>query len=316
MVTLYHKNLPTQRLVPKALMGYSKFMNKLCIFLLLFCFDLATHPRIAQVVAPYKRSVTILHIGTAQQMVVPRPGDVHILLSTDGPVQLSGVTVLAPPQLTIADLSKLAQCEHIDIVIVYDSSFIQAPPAQKVGVIMQLGQQVLLFADKTLERVVRKSSMRFISEATEKYPALYEYSSYKTMLTYARFTQRYPSQSSYLIQSTFTDKYLIKGESQTKWIHGINMVTFVMLHGVYPTTKQIKQQLRSLATRYPEHTDLVLGNMILQGTTLIPIDGTDGKRASSPRKCIQAALRAFNRPRSNPSEWLEWYTRAVYKDHK
>ena len=273
---------------------------------------------VTKVLHKYQRPVTILQLGAAEDMVQARKDDVNILLTVCAQVGVPSVTVLAPPVLTIGQLDKLAQCEHIDIVIVHDISAIKAPLTQIVGTVINLGEHMFICADYTLEKVLKKSSsLHQVVPATKERAALYYSYRQKRYLSYARFTQRHPSQRGYEVHSTYTDKSFIKeGGSATPWVHGINLVTFVMLNGVSPTDEEIKRQFLLCKKKYPDHTDLVLGNIIVQGTKLIAIDGSDARRSASLDGCINAAVTMFDKAKlrqEDPKKWLDEYTKLVYR---
>ena len=141
----------------------------------------------------------------------------------------------------------------------------------------------------------------------------------KTQLERARFTQTFkPSEArpTYRITSDFSTKSFSKGPlfKPTPWIHGINMVTFVMCSGVYPTDVMIRKRIAALRNAHLEHNDLVIGNIIMQGDKLIPIDFNDTRRSGNSVSCIAAALQAFhegNRRLKDPTRWINDYYKSV-----
>lgn len=59
----------------------------------------------------------------------------------------------------------------------------------------------------------------------------------------------------------------------TDWIPGINLVTYKVLNGIYPTKEMVIIQLK--AFKGFKHRDFHIGNLIIQGTNLVAIDGDD-----------------------------------------
>ena len=84
----------------------------------------------------------------------------------------------------------------------------------------------------------------------------------------------------YRIESSFTCKFLCKPTSwpdgviqRSPWIPGINLCTFKMCRGVYPSQDQLCKSLR--VAKDLRHTDWLINNMILQGSAISLIDGDD-----------------------------------------
>jgi len=97
----------------------------------------------------------------------------------------------------------------------------------------------------------------------------------------------------YPIESDFAKKILKKGAIPVAWKAGINLMSFLMLRGVYPTHDGIRDQIKKM--KRLDHNDLVIGNMILQGTTVIPIDFADERRNGKKRRCIKAACKLLKK---------------------
>ncbi len=259
--------------------------------------------------AQYTRPITILELGSSCRYLhdLYRSRNAHIALVSNPLTSDYPITVCRPSKLTIAHLDRLAQCEHIDIALIHEMP-VAVPYAQWVGTISNVAEQVIIETyDPELMHVLQQS--RHFKPLGV---GLYHSHRPKTFLTYSRFTQRYPSMTQYEVLSTFTGKWLIKQEgAPVPWIPGINMVTFIMLGGMNPSDEGIIQQLRSLITTYPRHNDLILGNIVVQGTTLVPIDMNDHRRSASAKKCIKEAIHAFKKPRDAPEAWLQDYYKSL-----
>ncbi len=102
----------------------------------------------------------------------------------------------------------------------------------------------------------------------------------------------------YRIESSFLEKNLVKPMQwphsvfkTVPWIAGINLSTFKMCRGVYPTSEQLKKVLPKDAT----HSDWIMNNMIVQGNNITLIDGDDSlsKRYFSP-ELLQANQEIFD----------------------
>ena len=64
----------------------------------------------------------------------------------------------------------------------------------------------------------------------------------------------------------------------TQWLTGINLLTFKMLHGVYPSNERIKKSLKKL--KNVVHNDWTINNMIIQGNKISLIDNDDPTHCS------------------------------------
>ena len=276
---------------------------------------------VSKVIKRYKRLITVLEIGKSCEYI-PQLAEKEIIgialivgdTCSGGTCLPKNTTVLAPQELTLGQLTMFAQCEHIDVVIVHDSTLlIKGPLASLVGTLINLGEHIFIEAEtSTLEEVLLQSALmnKVVEEGT---PLFYSYKP-KKYLTYTRFTQKRPSQTQYKVESTYKTKQFIKEEANPlPWVHGINLVTFVMLNGIFPTNDRIKQQFLSFRTTHPQHTDLVLGNIIVQGDNLIPIDLTDARRRAPLSWCITAAVRAFDKSREDPRKWINEYYKMLFK---
>jgi hypothetical protein len=88
------------------------------------------------------------------------------------------------------------------------------------------------------------------------------------------------------IQSTFNEKYLIKkkGNKQikSKWVPGINLLTFKCLNGVFPTVTMLEKMINDVTKI--EHPDWGPANMIIQGKYINLIDFDPFGTAQEQRK--------------------------------
>jgi len=105
--------------------------------------------------------------------------------------------------------------------------------------------------------------------------AWYYFAGNKKGLDIARWDVKAPESSTprYEIISTFTEKMLRKGSFNSTWHPGINLMTGLHL-GFY----------------YLKHNDLVIGNFIMTGKTIVPIDFNDPRRNIDSRVCVHAAV--------------------------
>lgn len=57
------------------------------------------------------------------------------------------------------------------------------------------------------------------------------------------------------------------------WVPGVNILTFKMYHGSYPTTEMLQKSMKKL--KGIAHNDWSINNMVLSGHRLIFVDFND-----------------------------------------
>ncbi len=284
---------------------------------------------ITDVIKNFKRRITFLEIGrsTADYTfeLAPVCKAIFVALLVEGGAQdvvqeikadkHANITVLAPRNAQYESFFTLGRCEHFDVVIVHDLCPLMRTAGPKyIDALVKLGDYVFIEATQSkFQNELKKKKMPLVASSDGN--ELYLSHKPKTGLDIARFTQKdrpVSTQPKYQIRSTFTEKFFNKKglERPLKWVDGINLVTFAMLKGVYPEDVSIRKQLATMKKTHPDHNDLVLGNIIVQGDKLIPIDLHDSRRDADIHRCINAALKAFkdgNIRHRNPERWIREY---------
>lgn len=277
----------------------------------------------------YHRQYTVLEIGKGDcpyltELSLSRAVGAAVLLEGDADTLVRKVkdsnrplSVMAPPKLTIRMLETLGRCEHFDVVIVHDiSSCVDTPLPRLISALTKLGDHLFVEAESPeFEKLLLKSTrIKKVVPRSATYPSLYAYHTKKRGLDLARYTQAkyYSGEPRYSITSSpYAKEFYKEGlEYPLKWIHGINLVTFVMFYGVYPTDAILRKQFLAFRQSHEEHNDLVIGNMILKGTKLYPIDMADSRRDADLYQCITTALRYFRKGNTrlkDPQVWIDGY---------
>lgn len=286
---------------------------------------------IQEVISRYRREITVLELGKHTYSYLPyllSSQGVGAAIVVDGDqeklyvqIQTSGhgrTALMTPTTLTVEMIEQLGRCEHFDVVIVHDiTTYVTAPHERLIAALIALGDYVFLEAEcPAYEAALKSSSLRQLGVASH-YPSLFLSHKVKKHLELARYTQQPTSESRrYEVQSTYlTKKFNKKGlPYPLRWIHGINLVTFIMFQGIFPDDSCIRMQLKNFKTVYADHNDLVIGNLILQGTRLIPIDMDDRRRGVRAARCLTTALRFFgegNKRLLDPQLWIDCYYQAL-----
>jgi len=202
--------------------------------------------------------------------------------------------VLLNKRLSLQELQKLADCEHFDVVLAFD--YINPEDCdwkQRVNAILRLGENIFIqtpWSSVSSENMAKKSVVEFLSNRSGKLilqtPCTCEPKIEEQMFWLQRrkeglrckcFDQdsKDSNMDSFRIESSYTQKtFLKKGRSSgPEWKNGINLVTFLMLNGTYPTKKNIKQTIAKLTQE--KLTDFVAKNLIVQGNNIALIDQKD-----------------------------------------
>ena len=242
---------------------------------------------ISDVVKKFKRRITVLEIGATSTSYSFSLSDLYkpicVALLIEGGVQnmvervksekRTNITVLAPKGAQYDVFFTLGRCEHFDVVLVHDIlPFIRKPGSKFLEALIKLGDYVFIETSDTKFQV-QLAKRHVMPVVRTENSTLYLSHKQKTTLDIARFSQKDRAinpNPKYHVKSSYTEKFFNKrgSEHATKWVDGINLVTFAMLRGVYPEDGDIRKQLGVMKKTHSNHNDLVLGNIIVQGTRL------------------------------------------------
>lgn len=264
----------------------------------------------------YKRPVTILEIGIDSgkyAFSLAKKYDCTSVLMLIGALPHSfnfsvekdykNLIILNPKFLNYENLQTLVRCEHFDIVIIRDmphnlrkNDSLQVQFEKTLELLIQLGDATFIELPKnnSFEKLIYCKKGNLISNETNT--KLFFINIPKPGLDIARWSVKHQptlTKPRYLIKSTFEHKFYYKdGDGKPiPWIKGINLLTCVMLRMICPCDETIRKNLESF--RNLKHNDLILGNMVQQGITTIPIDVNDPRWDADVNVCLNAALRVF-----------------------
>lgn len=209
--------------------------------------------------------------------------------------QLSNIVVLNSDQFGTHELETIGRCEHFDVSIIDEETFLGFSIAQALPHLLHLGDYLFCIVSAETAELILKTAQEMaiaviIDDIANSNKKICRCDSLKKGLDIARWNM-YGVHSSnytrYTICSSFSSKTLRKSSTHTPWIPGINMVTFIGCRGILPTDDDIMRMINRM--KKIEHNDLVLGNMIVQGNTLALIDFDDARRYIRQRKCLRLA---------------------------
>jgi|GEM_PF-391950 len=206
------------------------------------------------------------------------------------------------------ELQHLSECEHFDVVLALNILHIFGEDWQQAtDAILNMADYVIIEippqeTNATLQdNQIRKNIEDYIiskgaysigiapRQSAEPTSLIYLIESQKTSLQRKTWLLPLMTEKKYIIESSFTHKTLTKKSwppntyYTSQWVPGINLLTFKMCHGTWPTKETLKTSLE-LLKEYP-HTDWMINNMILQGNNLSWIDIDDaGRKFGGPTK--------------------------------
>ncbi len=217
--------------------------------------------------------------------------------------------------IVVEDLRRLSECEAFDVVLAFnlihkfwkldrwrdlidtllslgDMAIIETPPeapnlSKNANAIRRNIENYLISKNgKVIGRVPSQNSPSLMS-------SIYLIEGEKKQISRKTWVRRPGEALGYEIHSNCIEKTLKKvypnqqKEETCQWIPGINLITFKMYNGAYPTKELLKASLKNLSKQ--AHSDWGAGNMILQGSALTFVDKTD-PNFSKVRNCSKKKL--------------------------
>ncbi len=234
-------------------------------------------------------------------------------------VKPKSLVVMSPGKVKPSMIKSLSRCEQPDVVLLHDvPAYFKASARDFITPFLGVGDYLLVDVSKQdvamFSQKHENSSLLMQKVAHENrdggFLALFKTG--KKGLEVPRWTSSTKKVGviNYSVTSSFTEKKMLKEELKvtSNWEKGINLLTFVMLSGVYPPDTIIRNEIKALAS--VQHNDLVIGNILIQGTHLKPIDFNDKRHDISVKKCINALLEAFRKDRKkfkSPRDFHDFY---------
>lgn len=286
--------------------------------------------QIMAILKNYKRHTTILEVTDGSESYVleiaPKFKSVYIILILGNNYKnilskikehhLHNVVILNPQNLGVEQIETLAKCEHFDVSIIHDfTKHFKDQSHDAFQSFTKMGDYIFFETQKSgVEELMHTN--KNIVKLNSRHKKLFLLKSEKPSLELARFTQgkrkSYRATQDYKIESDFNKKLFKKKllENPINWAPGINLVTFVMLYGIHPSNKIIYENIKSMTENIPYHNDLMIGNMVIQGYKLKAIDFKDKRRNANMKKCINRALRVFDKNSSrlkDPYQCMQEY---------
>ncbi len=269
-------------------------IRNLLLPLFLFpCFVFAHYEEVESLLCRYQRAFTVLdvHAGNGDfsfQIAKEFPNAVCVMLESEPALQefcqrkkLENTILLTFP-INSELLQHLSECEHFDVVLLLSQLSSKQPGWQAViDACRAMGHHVF-FGTPSFDLPLQEHLFSKGAKALNSTNTLF-YLESPSIWTLQRKTwmRSCMTQKDYRLTYSFLEKQFEKPlngrEKKQKttvvWVPGINLCTFKMCGGAYPTSQQLKKSLSKCKQK--NHTDWMMNNMILQGTNIHLIDADD-----------------------------------------
>lgn len=208
------------------------------------------------------------------------------------------------------ELVTLTKCEHFDVICIPDIlSYLDTEWQITLDTLLDLGDHIVFVLRIDNSEIKRTDKIRHFlfnrggqSIGKDQDTEIIHVIKKKDHLTKTSWLHN--SKRNVLIESSFKEKLFFKRYAkinkewieQRAWHPGINMITFKMLQGIYPTIATLQKEL--LTFQQCEHTDFGLWNIIIQGKKLVIVDTVEVSLVKNynPQKRFSFAQRMLKEP--------------------
>lgn len=290
----------------------AKMQTHLCVVFLLsssLSYCIPYYDEIKRFLSQYQRPITVLELGPYSADVslqIARDFNATCVMLTDDRQraifsacerQQAENVILLKRKITLGELNRLGECEHFDVVLLMNGFEPILKDEDRLEWEKGLARAVNL-ADHCImilrygfhnenpiaqARMFLKGEIRSLRDDGYTILALHSKPKKNIYRTQWKKIKKH-HRAVYIVASTFAKKYLIKKKigTNTPWIRGINLTTFKGLNGVYPTLPHVIETVK--AYEHLRHNDICMGNMVIQGNAVVPIDFNDPRRNANFKK--------------------------------
>lgn len=267
------------------------------------------YDEIKRFLSQYQRPITVLELGPYAAHVslqIARDFNATCVMLTDDrqravfnacESQSAENVILLKRRITFDELTRLGECEHFDVVLLLngfdpllkdDDRMAWETGLQKA---VNLGDHCIMVLRYGSDhenpiaqvRPLFKGEIRSLSDDGHTMLAIHSKQKKYIYRTQWKKIKKH-HRAVYIVASSFAKKYLIKKQigTNTPWIRGINLSTFKGLGGVYPTLPTVIGAVKAYENL--KHNDICMGNMVIQGNAVVPIDFNDPRRNANFKK--------------------------------
>lgn len=271
--------------------------NKIGILTLTFSSFLLGNSCVDNHLNMFKRPITYLEFSssTSHLEVLAHKYKESVFIfwgNINHPITYADNEIHLTEEVTPEAIQHLGECEHIDVVFINIEKYLSNE--QWLKSVSLLAEHV--FIEIETNKALQTLLIRFGFNEINKQEAKATYYKYNK-ITFLKRTQWLEpaslSNSIREIKSSYTEKFLIKKYAQypkpINWLSGINLMTFKMLKGTYPTPDMLSSEMAK--TYDIHHLDWMPNNIIVRGKHMQLIDTDDSNQeAKTVRTTIMLAL--------------------------
>ena len=270
----------------------------------------------------YKRPITILEIGANKHYLtfnIAKEYDTKCIIAELNYPKFTlnlcdsynyDNVILLSKKLSLQSLERLGECEHFDVVLVFNiPDYLEGQWKKVINALLKLGDHIIIesppnncsYKQKIIEQYLVRNNGTLIARAkknnVDQVGNIFLFTVDRRHLIRTHWDSLKVARSGkYTIDVNFKEKKLIKHRNKdqiiiTPWHPGINLLTFKRLLGIYPSKECIFNLLKPL--QYIQHNDLNIHNIIIQGKNLEPIDCGPTLTPKNPWEQIHILLNHF-----------------------
>jgi hypothetical protein len=213
--------------------------------------------------------------------------------------------ILLQKPIVITDIQHLSECEHFDVILAMNIlHWLGSNWKTAVDAIITMGNKIIIETPpqetigSSANNKIRRNIENYLLENGAQVIGTVKRHTSNTMSNIyliqnnngfiRRRTWLKPIEptTNHIIHSTFDKKTMTKKVDSppntyitSNWAPGINLITFKMYKGAYPTTNRIKKAIKNL--KNVSSNDWMPNNMIIQGHDMVMIDTDDPNHNSS-----------------------------------
>lgn len=201
--------------------------------------------------------------------------------------------ILLKRSLALNDIQMLSECEHFDVVLALNIiHWFPSQWRQMADTILNMGDNIIIETPPQEKKFSQRNydiEQYILSRGAEVIGTVERHTTGTPVNIYlikankkfiARKNWFMKANNKHVIQSTFSEKKQIKigaydgKEIISDWLPGINLITFKMYSGTYPSKDALKSLIKSLMLTV-SNNDCLPNNMIVQGNKVAMIDIND-----------------------------------------
>ncbi|MBT8489910.1 MAG: hypothetical protein KJN62_02560, partial [Deltaproteobacteria bacterium] len=207
--------------------------------------------------------------------------------------------ILFQKPIVIADLQYLSECEHFDVILALNIlHWLGSNWKAAADAIIAMGNNIIIETPpqettvssnsnnmrRDIENYLLENGAQVIGtvkrHTSNTVSSIYLIHNDKGFIRRRTCLKPIEPATNHIINSTFSKKTMTKKADSppdtfvtSNWVPGINLITFKMYKGAYPTTDRIKEAIKNLKNE--KTNDWMPNNMIIQGHNIAMIDTDD-----------------------------------------